>query len=159
MGEPKLGRDYRSYYQSSDELYLAYRREDTDFATVNALPSARAYRVLQVGFVALPLVSGLDKFANQLVDWTIYLGSAIPHALTVGPQAFLYLVGIWEIFLALGIALKPRVFGDVLAFWLVLVACNLVAQGQFFDIALSNFGLAAAACALARLSGAQGDPL
>ena len=40
-------------------------------------PSYQAYQILHLGFTVAPIVAGLDKFFNLLVNWEQYLpGSA-----------------------------------------------------------------------------------
>jgi uncharacterized membrane protein len=129
-------------------------------AAVKPAPSARdltekAYRAALMGFVAVPLVAGVDKFANVLTDWSQYLAPIIPVSLGVSPSAFMVGVGVLEIALGIGLALKPRVFADLFSVWLLAIVANLVIQGEAFDMALLNFGLAAGACALARLASAR----
>ena len=38
-------------------------------------PAYGAYLMLRVGFTVLPIVFGLDKFANLLTNWEHYLAS------------------------------------------------------------------------------------
>ncbi|MGE3262978.1 MAG: hypothetical protein AB7K68_14450 [Bacteriovoracia bacterium] len=152
-------REYRSYGTSLREDRLsAVPPPSTEFDGGLAFQANlvdKAYRALQLAFVAVPIVAGLDKFANQLTDWTQYIHPTIPNMLGVTAQNFMYGVGVVEILVGIGIALKPRVFGDILALWLAGIVVNLLAQGQFFDVALRDFGLCAGACALARLSKAR----
>lgn len=158
------GREYRSYGSQRDERLQAVPplRPDLNLENDVALRSSvvdKAYRALQTGFVAVPIVAGIDKFANQLTDWTQYLAPTIPNMLGITSQTFMYGVGVVEIIVGIGIALRPRVFADILAVWFAGIVVNLVAQGAYFDIALRDFGLCAAACALARLSKAREESL
>jgi hypothetical protein len=115
----------------------------------------QAHKALQIGFVALLVVAGIDKFANELTDWTQFLAPIFPQTFGVGAQTFMYGIGFLEIALSIGIALRPRVFGDVFAGYLGLIIVNLLMQGLYLEIALHDFALAAGACALARLSAAR----
>lgn len=36
-------------------------------------PAYKAYQILRVGFTVAPIVAGLDKFFNLLVNWEQYL--------------------------------------------------------------------------------------
>jgi hypothetical protein len=152
-------REYRNYGSSLHEERLsAVPPPSTNYESGVAFEANlvdKAYRALQIGFVAVPIVAGIDKFANQLTDWTQYIHPAITNTLGISAQNFMYGVGVVEILVGIGIALKPKIFGDILALWLAGIVVNLLAQGQFFDIALRDFGLSAAACALARLSKAR----
>jgi hypothetical protein len=38
----------------------------------------QAFRILQVGFVVAPVLAGLDKFFEVLVDWDRYLARSCP---------------------------------------------------------------------------------
>ena len=40
-------------------------------------PAYQAFRILQIGFVAAPLLAGLDKFFHLLVNWDQYLPSVV----------------------------------------------------------------------------------
>ena len=40
-------------------------------------PAFQAFTLLRVGFVVAPILFGLDKFADWLVDWRIYLAPQI----------------------------------------------------------------------------------
>jgi hypothetical protein len=157
--EREVNRDYRSYEAPlRDERLTAVPPPASDFDRDVAFQARfvdKAYRALQIGFVALPIVAGIDKFANQLTDWTQYLHPTIPNMLGITSQTFMYGVGVVEILVGIGVALKPKIFGDILAAWLVGIVVNLLAQGQYFDIALRDFALSAGACALARLGYAR----
>ena len=113
-------------------------------------PAEQAYRILQVGFVVLPIVAGADKFLHLLTEWHRYL--APPFAEWFGGgHAFMYAVGVIEIAAGIGVALWPRFFSWVVGLWLCAIAVNLVIGG-WYDIALRDVGLAVAAFAMARLA-------
>lgn len=115
-------------------------------------PSYQAFRILHVGFVAAPILAGLDKFLGLMVDWTVYLWSGIPSLTGLSPAAFMGFVGVVEIVAGVLVALKPRLGGYVVAAWLTGIILNLLLVGDFFDIALRDLGLALGALALARLA-------
>ncbi len=111
-----------------------------------------AYRILHLGFTVAPVVAGLDKFFNLLVDWSQYLPPFV-NDLTGGRGHELMLaVGVIEVVAGLGVWFKPRVFAYVVAAWLLLIVGNLLMIPGYFDVALRDFGLALGALALARLS-------
>lgn len=112
----------------------------------------QAFMVLQSGLVAVPLIAGMDKFVNIVAKWTEYLSPAIPQFLGMRAQSLMYLVGMFEVVIALGVALWPRAFSWVLMTWMAAIIVNLLMLGQHYDVALRDFGLAAAAFALWRLS-------
>jgi len=101
------------------------------------------------------LAAGADKFFNLLTDWEQYLAPVARRTLTMEPRNFMRLVGIIE--MAVGgtiLAGRSRVGGYVAAAWLLGIAANLIANGDY-DIAARDVNMAAAAFALARLSGAR----
>lgn len=113
-------------------------------------PSYQAFRALQIGFVAAPIIAGIDKFTNLLVDWEIYLAPVVGDI--IDPGMFMAIVGVIEVIAGIGIALRPRIFGLVVAGWLVAIIVNLLMIPGFFDVALRDLGLAIGAFALSRLA-------
>ena len=112
----------------------------------------QAYRILQITFILAPIIAGLDKFAYLLTDWTQYLAPAAANVLSGYSRVFLYIVGIVEIIVGIGMIFKPKVFAYITALWLLLIIINLLLTGKYFDIALRDLGLLLAAVALGRLS-------
>lgn len=111
-----------------------------------------AYTILRYGFVALPLLMGLDKFFNVLTDWPSYLAPWIADLSPMSPQATMYVVGVIEIVAAIAMLVKPRYASYVVALWLALIIVNLLSYSGFYDVALRDFGLLLAALALAQLA-------
>ena len=108
---------------------------------------------LRMSFGLMPLLAGLDKFFNLLVQWPKYIAPALAHALPMSPQHFMYLVGIIEIAAGLAMLLSPwtKVFAYVVAAWLIGIALNLLGGG-FYDIAVRDLVMAVTAISLARLT-------
>jgi len=115
-------------------------------------PAHQAYQILRLGFTVAPIVAGADKFFHLLVNWDQYLAPFINNLLGGHGHEFMLAVGVIEIVAGIGVALKPRIFGYVVTAWLLGIVVNLLLTGQYFDIALRDFGLALGALALARLS-------
>lgn len=115
-------------------------------------PTYQAFRALQVGFVAAPIIAGLDKFLGLLTEWTQYLWPGFSDLLGLSPEAFMGVVGGVEILAGVIVALKPRFGGYLVAAWLVGIILNLLLLGDYFDIALRDLGLAIGAFSLARLA-------
>ena len=122
----------------------------TDLAA--ASPAYQAFRILQIGFIAAPILAGLDKFFHLLVNWDQYLPSVVTRVSPIGGHNLMLIVGVIEIVAGIGVALKPRIFAYVVAAWLALIIANLLLIPGYFDVALRDFGLFLAALALARLS-------
>ena len=45
-------------------------------------PEHQAYQLLHVGFVAAPVLAGLDKFSGLLADWDAYLAPPIARVVS-----------------------------------------------------------------------------
>ena len=120
--------------------------------STTASPAYQAFRILQVGFIAAPILAGLDKFFHLLVNWDQYLPSVVSRASPIDGHNLMLIVGVIEIVAGIGVALKPRIFAYVVAAWLALIIANLLLIPGYFDVALRDFGLFLAALALARLS-------
>jgi uncharacterized membrane protein HdeD (DUF308 family) len=118
----------------------------------NHSSSAMAWRLLYCTYIVMPIAAGADKFFNFLVAWPIYLNMRIPLLLGITPETCMYATGIIEIAAGLLVFFKPRVGGLVVAAWLVAIALNLMAMGQYYDIAVRDLGLAAGAFTLVLLS-------
>ena len=115
-------------------------------------PSYQAYQILHLGFTVAPILAGLDKFFNLLVNWEQYLPGFVKNMTGGHGHELMLAVGVIEIVAGLGVAFKPRLFAYVVAAWLLLIIANLLMIPGYFDVALRDFGLALAAFALARLS-------
>jgi hypothetical protein len=114
--------------------------------------SYEAYLILLTGFVAAPIIAGLDKFFHLLVDWTQYLAPIVPRLTGIDAALFMMIVGVIEIVAGIIVAVKPKVGGLIVAVWLWGIILNLLLIPGYYDIALRDFGLSLGALALARLS-------
>ena len=117
----------------------------------------QAYKLLQVGFTIAPIVAGVDKFFDVLVNWDAYLAPIADRVLAGHGHAFMLVVGVIEIIAGIGVALRPRIFSYVVAAWLLGIIVNLLLIPPsnplpHYDVALRDFGLFLGALALARLS-------
>ena len=121
-------------------------------AVATSTPSYQAYQILHVGFVAAPVIAGIDKFLHLLVNWDMYLAPVIARLSPLGGHGLMLAVGVIEIIAGLLVAFKPRIGAYVVAFWLWGIIVNLLLIPNFFDVALRDFGLSLGALALARLS-------
>jgi uncharacterized membrane protein YphA (DoxX/SURF4 family) len=115
-------------------------------------PAYQAFLLLRTVFTVAPIVFGLDKFANLLVDWPIYLAPWIDGIVPGTAQQAMYAVGVIEIVAGIAVALAPRFGAWLVAAWLAGIIVNLLTFPGYFDIALRDFGLLVGAVALARLA-------
>jgi uncharacterized membrane protein YphA (DoxX/SURF4 family) len=130
-------------------------------ATVTAdLRDARfqAFALLRSAFTIAPIVMGLDKFFNVLVQWPTYLAPWINDIVPGSGQDFMYVVGAIEILAGVIVALKPRYGAYVVAAWLGAIIINLLTYSGFYDIALRDVGLMLGALSLARLAAVYDAP-
>lgn len=122
-------------------------------------PAFQVFWALRIGFTALPILMGADKFAHVLTNWDHYyaprLNWLLPGSMTV--HQAMYVVGIIEIVAGLVVLALPRIGSFVVAAWLVGIMIDLLALGHYGDVALRDFGLFLAALALARLAHAFPD--
>ena len=109
-----------------------------------------AYQILHLGFTVAPILFGLDKFFNLMTEWTDYLPGFITDA--VSGDVVMAVVGVIEIVAGIGVWLKPKIFAPVVAAWLAVIIVTLALTGQFWDVALRDFGLLLGALALWRLA-------
>ena len=118
-------------------------REDMELRSV--------WATLKAVYVIVPVVAGLDKFTNLLVDWTKYIAPPIAHALPISPHGFMILVGLIEIVAGIGVFFWTRPFAIVVGAWLLCIALNLVIGG-YYDIAVRDIAMAVSSFCLARLT-------
>jgi hypothetical protein len=115
-------------------------------------PAHHAFQILYVGFTALPILAGADKFFHYLVNWDQYLAPIVTDVLPVSAHTFMLIVGAIEISAGLLVAVRPRIGAYVVALWLWGIIVNLMLIPGYYDIALRDFGLSLGALALGRLS-------
>jgi uncharacterized membrane protein YphA (DoxX/SURF4 family) len=115
-------------------------------------PGYQAFLMLRVAFAAAPILFGLDKFANVLVDWPIYLAPWVNDLMPGSAQDFMYAVGVIEIVAGVLVAIKPRYGAPLVAAWLAGIILNLLTHSGYYDVALRDFGLLLGALTLARLA-------
>lgn len=120
--------------------------------SVRSDPRYQAFMLLRIGFTALPIVMGIDKFFNGLTQWTQYLADWINNIVPGTAEQLMYVVGGVEIAAGLLVALRPRIGAYVVAAWLAGIVINLVSYGEWYDIAVRDFGLMLGALTLGRLA-------
>src|SRR3954447_16025475 len=115
-------------------------------------PTFQAFTLLRIGFTVAPILFGLDKFLNWLVDWPIYVAPQIDDLIPGNAHQAMLMVGVIEIVAGLVVALRPRFGGYLVAAWLAGIIVNLLILADHYDVALRDFGLLLGALALARLA-------
>jgi uncharacterized membrane protein YphA (DoxX/SURF4 family) len=118
----------------------------------------QAFLLLRIAFTVAPIVFGLDKFFNVLVDWEAYLAPWINDIVPGSASTAMHLVGVVEILAGIAVALKPRYGAYLVAAWLAGIILNLLTYSGYYDIALRDFGLMLGALTLARLASRYDPP-
>jgi uncharacterized membrane protein YphA (DoxX/SURF4 family) len=121
-------------------------------------PAYQAFWLLRIAFTVAPILFGLDKFFNVLVDWEIYLASWINDIIPGSASDAMHLVGVVEIAAGIAVALKPRYGAYLVAAWLGGIILNLLTLSGFYDVALRDFGLLLGSLTLARLASKYDPP-
>jgi uncharacterized membrane protein YphA (DoxX/SURF4 family) len=127
-------------------------RARRDPARALSHPVDQAFWLLRLAFTAAPILFGLDKFAHVLVNWDKYLAPEFTDLFHTQAHTLMYAVGAIEIVAGLAVAIRPRFGAYLVAAWLAGIIVNLLMLGDFYDVALRDFGLLLAALALARLA-------
>jgi uncharacterized membrane protein len=118
----------------------------------HAAGADRAFRLLRSLFTIAPIAFGLDKFTNLMTDWTDYLAPWVNDLVPGSAHDAMLVVGVVEIVAGLVVAVAPRFGGPLVALWLAGIIVNLLSIGDYYDIALRDFGLLGAAVALTVLA-------
>jgi hypothetical protein len=127
-------------------------RTSAEAATSAHDGSRQAFLLLRTVFTIAPIAFGVDKFFGVLTNWEAYLAPWINGIVPGTAHQAMLAVGVVEILAGVLVALRPAVGGYVVAAWLLGIIVNLVSMGEFYDVALRDFGLLVAALALARLA-------
>src|SRR5918999_1557734 len=98
----------------------------------------QAYTLLRTGFAVAPILFGLDKFFDVLVEWPRYLAPWVNDVAPGSAQDFMYVVGGVEILAGLLVAVKPRYGAYLVAAWLGGIIVNLLSRSGYYDIALRD---------------------
>lgn len=112
----------------------------------------RAFLLLRTVFTVAPIAFGLDKFFGLLTDWEDYLAPWINDIVPGSAHDAMLMVGVIEIVAGIAVAVLPRFGGLLVAAWLGGIIVNLVTMGEYYDIALRDFGLLVAALSLSLLA-------
>ena len=142
----------------TDAAHFPATRRDATRARLKADPAYQAFWLLRIGFTVAPILFGIDKFANVLVNWEKYLAPWIRDLSPLSATHTMYAVGVVDIIAGLAVALKPRYAAYVVAAWLGGIIINLLSYPGYYDVALRDFGLMLGALTLARLASVYDPP-
>lgn len=117
------------------------------------------YWPLRLAYGIVPLLAGLDKYADILADWRRYVSPMAAAALPVSVETFLHIIGIVEVIVGLAVLLGWTRLGAVVAMaWLVAISLNLLVGG-FLDIAVRDLVMAVGAYTLSQVAAERGEEL
>ena len=108
------------------------------------------WNILRLTFGIVPIVAGVDKFANLLVQWDKYL-VGVQSMLPLSQAIFMNIVGVIEITAGVMVLLYTKLGSYVVMAWLVSIALVLI-MGGMYDIAVRDLVMAVAAYTLAQLT-------
>lgn len=108
------------------------------------------WNLLRITFTVVPVVAGLDKFTNLLVDWEKYLGP-FENLIPFDASVFMIIVGVIEVIAGIIVFTRTQIGAYIVMAWLVSIAVVLIAGG-YYDIAVRDLSMAVAAYVLARLT-------
>jgi hypothetical protein len=119
----------------------------------HATADRQAYLAMWATFTALPLLFGLDKLAGFMnTNWegfyASWVNSAVPGSASDATMYF----GVLEVAIAAAVFFAPRIGGDVLAAWLVILSISVFSVGGMAYLGFGTLALAFCALAMARLS-------
>lgn len=112
----------------------------------------KAWRLLYFTFIFFPIIAGIDKYFNYLVDWSIYLNPIISAYLNLTTETFMYIFGIVEIFIGLLVLIRPKFGGYLIMALLIGISINLISMQshyhehyqhimKHYDVALHDIAL------------------
>jgi hypothetical protein len=113
----------------------------------------QAFVLLRTLFTIAPIAFGLDKFFGVLTNWEQYLAPWINDLVPGTAHQAMLVVGVVEILAGMLVAVRPSIGAYVIVAWLAGIILNLLTLGNYYDVALRDFGLLVGALALGRLAG------
>ncbi len=113
--------------------------------------------LLRILYGIVPIVAGLDKFTNLLVNWTIYINPLILKIIPLSGTSFMHVVGVIEIIAGIVVLSYPRIGAYIVSIWLLCISLSLLASGHYLDVAVRDLMMSAGAYTLARISELVGE--
>ncbi|MDX1542954.1 MAG: hypothetical protein R3214_03335 [Christiangramia sp.] len=107
--------------------------------------------VLKYSFGLVPIVAGLDKFANILTNWSQYISDGFAEILPFEPSTFMMIVGVIEILAGILVLTHTKIGAYVVSAWLAVIALSLIFSWSYIDVAVRDLVMAISAFCLARL--------
>ncbi len=131
---------------------VANNRVEGMLESTKSLSLATTWNILRYTFGLVPIVAGLDKFTNILVNWESYLNPLVLNVIPLDGHVFMGIVGVIEIVAGILVLARPRIGGFVVMAWLVCIALSLIASGNHLDVAVRDLVMAIGAFSLSSLT-------
>jgi uncharacterized membrane protein YphA (DoxX/SURF4 family) len=108
---------------------------------------------LRLSYGLVPIIAGLDKFTNVLVDWRQYLNPVAERVLPFSGGTFMRLAGVIEIVAGILVLTRfTRIAAYIVSAWLLAIALNLITSGRYLDVAVRDLVMAIGAFVFARMT-------
>jgi uncharacterized membrane protein YphA (DoxX/SURF4 family) len=109
---------------------------------------------------ATAMAAGADKFTNLLTEWEQYLAPVAERNLPMSSRDFMRLAGAIEMGVgALILSGHTRLGGYIAGGWLLAISANLIAGGEYLDVAARDVNMAVAAFSMASLAAPRAGKL
>jgi uncharacterized membrane protein HdeD (DUF308 family) len=112
----------------------------------------QTFNLLKFTFGIVPIVAGVDKFTNLLVNWEQYLNPSMAGMLPFSVGTFMMIVGVVEIAAGILVLVKTELGAYVVAAWLAVIAITLLAGLNYVDVAVRDLVMSVSALATARIA-------
>ena len=121
-----------SWHDRTHRLTDEMSRDLHDLAAIRRVaPARQAFVMLWALFSLLPIVVGIDKFAEVLTNWDGYLASWVNDIVPGTANQAMMAFGVVEILAGVLVLLAPRYGAYVVALWLAGIIVNLVSTGDY----------------------------
>ncbi len=115
------------------------------------------YWPLRLAYGLVPLLAGLDKYADILANWERYMSPMAASILPMSVETFFHIIGVVEIVVGLAVLFGWTRLGALVAMaWLVVISLNLLLAG-FLDIAVRDLVMAVGAYTLSMVAAERGE--
>ena len=128
------------------------KTKNVDLQALNQYRIKAVFNLLKYVFVVVPIVAGIDKFTDLLVNWDKYLNPGMARMLPFQVHTFMMIVGVIEVVAGIIVFIRPALGGFIVSAWLALIAMTLLASGNYLDVAVRDLVMAISAFSMATLA-------